>query len=206
VGWAVVAGLGTLGAAVVPGLTRATKVRAERDQHERVERERRRDAIRGRLERWERLRRTADESHERFARAVERCHPGPLRDRLRDMRPEVDRARDRVQDLVELGIDLEGAVADSRHSRPAPTRGGRRKGRSRDDASPATRRLEDQRDEVERRAQDIDTSLASAVAVAFELTLDSIHAPDDRGVDGLVTELETLRDALAELREQPDPA
>jgi hypothetical protein len=206
VGWAIVAGVGTLGATVVPGLNRASKVRAERDQQERVARERRRDAIRGRLERWERLRRTAEESQERFERAVERCHPGPLRDRLRDMRPEVERARDRVDDLVELGIDLEGAVADSRQGRPAPAREGRRKGRAREETNPATRRLEAQRDEVERRAQDIDTSLASAVAVAFELTLDSIHAPDDRGVDGLVTELETLRDALAELRAQPDPA
>ena len=62
------------------------------------------------------------------------------------------------------------------------------------------------RDEVERRAQDIDTSLSTAVAVAFELTLDSIHSPDDRGVDGLVEELESLRDALAELRRRPDPA
>lgn len=58
---------------------------------------------------------------------------------------------------------------------------------------------------MERRAQDIDTSLAASVAVAFELTLDSIHVPDERGVGDLVGELESLRDALAELRARPDP-
>ena len=104
---------------------------------------------------------------------------------------------------INTGPAPQGAVADSRQGRPA--RSGR-KGSKRDERSPTTRRLEDQRDEVERRAQDIDTSLSAAVAVAFELTLDSIHAPAESAVDGLVDELESLRDALAELREQPDPA
>ena len=192
IGWAVVAGLGTLGASMVPGLSRAEKVRSERERQERGSP---RSAARGRSAGAC----TGGSSsaapptvHERFERAVERCHAGPLRDRLGDMRSEVERARDRGHDLVDLGIDLEGAVADSRQGRPA--RQGR-KGARKDERSPATRRLEGQRDEVERRAQDIDTSLSTAVAVAFELTLDSIHAPDDRAVDGLVSELESLRDA-----------
>lgn len=104
--------------------------------------DRRRWAIGDRLDRWEQLRRTADDSAARFGRAAERCAPGPLNERI---------------------------------------------------------------DEVERRAQDIDTSLAAAVAVAFELALDSVHHDVGRGMDDLVAELGSLRDALAELRAEPDP-
>lgn len=184
------------------GVRRALAVHSERDRKRRRDEARRRDAIRGRLERWEALQLTAEESTGRFERAVDRCVPGPLRDRIEEMRPEVARARDRVRDLVALGVDLEEAVLDSR-------RRSRKGGRSA--AVPSaeragTRALERQRDEVERRAQDIDTSLSAAVAVAFELVLDSLDPPSDQEVAGLVTELEHLREALGELRSLPDPA
>lgn len=195
--------------ASIPGLSRAGAVRTTARAEKARAAERRLRAIGSRLEPWERLGEAASDSADRFTRAAERCRAGPLRDRIEGMRPEVDQARVRVEALVALGIDLEEAIAD----RPPPERAkGRRRwgaARERDDAVDAGRgsrsALERQREEVHRRARDIDASLSAAVAVAFELALDSVHADAHRGIDALVEELETLSDALAELRTRPDP-
>lgn len=57
----------------------------------------------------------------------------------------------------------------------------------------------------ERRARDIDASLTAAVAIAFELALDSIDAGTSADIDDLVGELETLSHALSELQSQSNP-
>lgn len=200
-GVALFVGAAVWGAGSIRALMRASGARTEKRAADAAATERLRRAIGDRLDRWEQLRRTADDSAARFGRAAERCAPGPLNQRIDEMRPEVIRARDRVHALVAIGIDLEEARADRRPSAPPPRRksGPRR--------LPVTERdpLAAQIDEVERRAQDIDTSLAAAVAVAFELALDSVHHDVDRGMGDLVAELGSLRDALAELRAEPDP-
>ncbi|HXH56370.1 hypothetical protein [Iamia sp.] len=201
VGLALFLGVAVWGAASIRALMRASDARTRARAVADAARERRRQAIGDRLDRWEQLGRTADDSAARFGRAAERCAPGPLNERIDEMRPEVTRARDRVHALVAIGIDLEEARADRRPSAPPPRRKGGRKRSPVIERDPLTAQI----DEVERRAQDIDTSLAAAVAVAFELALDSVHHDVDRGMDDLVAELGSLRDALAELRAEPDP-
>lgn len=201
---AAVTGILAWGATSVPGLARVRAARAERGAAQARTAERRRDVVGDRLEPWHQRRDAARLLQGRFARACDRCRPGPLRDRLEGMQPDIDEAQHRIDALVDLGMELEEALADERA--PQGTPAGGRSGGARSRSSRRERRaLEVQRDAVERRARDIDASLTAAVAIAFELALDSIDAGASAGIDDLVGELETLSQALSELQGQSNP-
>lgn len=200
----VVVGAGATGVVVaaVPGIRRARRVRAaEREAQQAAER-RRADRLGHRAERWEAIRADAATSARRFRQAVDRCTPGPVHDRLVALAPDVEAARHRVGELVEVGLDLEDALLPP--PPPHPRNRARRSRRQRPEVD--RRAVRARRNEVEREASEAVSSLRAIAALTVEVSTDTLVdvAVGSRLTD-LVVELDALRSALADLRRLGPP-
>jgi hypothetical protein len=168
---------------------------------------------------WRRFVKDAVQGRNRFDEAVSRTPPGPLRDRLVEVGERLASGVDEIWRIAQQGHALAGARRDLgpgqlRRRLEALESGGR----SPDPASEASARaLRAQLDAVERldvtiadaeaRLRILDARLSEAVTRSIELSVQTagtaaVDALDD-DVEGVVGDLEALRQALEEMSQPP---
>jgi hypothetical protein len=175
---------------------------------------------------WRDFVRDALRARDRFAQAVERSRPGPLRERLGDIHRRLDRAVTECWRIAQQGDALEGALGqlrpDAVRAELAQVQAERAgaEGESKaslDRAAEAVRaqlasveRLERVARDARSRLRALDAQLDGAVAQAVELSVSSGDtsrlSPLADDVDSVVGELETLRQALEETSSAPGSA
>jgi hypothetical protein len=170
---------------------------------------------------WRRFVKDAQQAEARFDRAVRGCRPGPLRDRLTDVR---DRIRQGVRECWRIALQghaLQGALKDldinsvdaelssvEVELEHAGREGERRALERTRDAlraqQAAHRRLRDVWNDARDRVRVLNAQLDEAVAQAIELSVGTADAdaaalsPVAGDVDTVVNDLEALRQALEE--------
>lgn len=179
---------------------------------------RRRDPIRPSNLRdpWRTLVRRAVRAQERFEQAVKDTDPGPLRDRLADVGRQVEEATRQCWRIARRGDALDRAVKELDMAGANAQLAGLERDRARwrdhrelqATAEALRRRVESGRrlqavaEQARDRLRRLDAQLDEAVARAIELSLGSLDAgaiqPLGTDIDALVSELESLRQALDE--------
>ncbi|HUQ64425.1 MAG TPA: hypothetical protein VM121_11780 [Acidimicrobiales bacterium] len=165
---------------------------------------------------WKTFVRDAMAASDRFNRAVDQTAPGPLRDRLRQVAGQVATATRECWNVARKGEALDRAVAeldiDDVRRQLAETETDARRAGPGSDIEATAGALRHQLESAERlatvaqqtrdRLRRLDAQLDEAVARAIELSLPASDAgalgPLGSDVDSLVTELESLRQALEE--------
>ena len=175
---------------------------------------------------WRTLVRDAIRARDRFALAVRRVRPGPLRDRLGDVGLRLDRAVTESWRIACQGDALESALRDldstSIRAELAEIQADRdgAQGESRASLERAEQAVRSQLASVDRLARAADDArtrlrvrnaqLDEAVARAVELSVSGVDSsqlqPLSADVDSTVAELESLRQALEETSGPPEPA
>jgi hypothetical protein len=208
---AILAGAPLVGAAAVGAACWAARVAAA------LPRPKRRDVNPAALrEPWRSLVSGAMDAENRFERAVRGTHPGPLRDRLSEVRARVAVAVDECWRIAQRGDSLQAAVAHLdpeglwRELDQCEAELARTPGRS--DVEAAAESIRRQLASAERlqavardardRLRRLDAQLDEAVARAVELSLGALDPaglqPLGSDVESVVGELESLRVALDE--------
>ena len=172
---------------------------------------------------WRHFVRDALRARDRFAQAVHRSRPGPLRDRLEDVGRRLDQAVDECWRIARQGDSLEGALRqldaqavraelDQIRAERAWARGESTASLERAEQSvraqlASVERLERVASDAANRLRVLNAQLDEAVAQAVELSVSSSDSsqlsPLSADVDSVVGELETLRQALEETGRPP---
>jgi hypothetical protein len=168
---------------------------------------------------WRGFVRDAVAASEHFNRAVTQTAPGPLRDRLGEVAGQVAAATSECWHVARKGDALDRAVAEldiddvRRQLAEAEAEGARGSPQAGADLDATASALRHQVESAERlatvaqqtkdRLRRLDAQLDEAVARALELSLNAASnvgalGPLGSDVDGLVAELESLRQALDE--------
>lgn len=171
---------------------------------------------------WRHFVHDALRARDRFARAVERARPGPLRDRLADVGRQLDQAVTECWRIARQGDALDGALgqldagairAELEELRRERAGASDRSRASLDRAEEAVRsqmasveRLERVAGDARSRLRVLNAQLDEAVAQAVELSVSADSSqltPLSADVDTVVSELESLRQALEETSGPP---
>lgn len=171
----------------------------------------------GRLaEPWRTFVRDAQDAADRFERAVRAIPPGPLKDRLAEVRDRIAAGARECWGIAQRGHQLAAAVReldiDGIRRELAHAEAEARRAPQRPELAAAVRSLREQLASAERlagvardtadRLRRLNAQLDEAVARAVELSLDigdlSGLGPLGTSVEGVVGELEALRQALDE--------
>lgn len=135
---------------------------------------------------WRSFVQDAQSARNRFERVVDGVDDGPLRDRLRHIEARIDDGLRACWRIAQSGYELQQTIRDV--------------GRS---ESEAVTRMKAREDETEQKLSALIHNLDESVARAAELStgqLDGLDALTD-DVDGVVGDLEALRQALAEIND-----
>lgn len=167
--------------------------------------------LRNLTEPWRRYLLEAVAARQRFDTAVDECEPGPLRRRLEQIGHRVEDGVAEVDRIARHGSRLDRAIREL--DDPDALRGRLEQARSAPNASPehvealssqlaSTERIVRLAVETRHRLEVLDAQLDEAVARVIELSLRQGDVDDagdlDGHVDGVVTEMESLRLALDE--------
>ena len=162
-------------------------------------------------------------ARDRFAQAVRRARPGPLRDRLGEVGRRLDQAVNESWRIARQGDALEGALRqlDARAVRAELDEVRAERGRATGESKAAleraeqsvraqlasVQRLERVASDARNRLRVLNAQLDEAVAQAVELSVSSGDSsqlrPLSADVDSVVGELESLRQALEETSGPP---
>lgn len=217
---AVLAGLPVAAAALVGALAWAARVALavpRRAPDERIQP----SAV---AEPWRHFVRDALRARDRFAQAVQRSRPGPLRDRLGDVGRRLDQAVTECWRIARQGDSLEGALrqldAQAVRAELGQIRAERARARGESKASleraeqsvraqlASVERLERVAGDARDRLRVLNAQLDQAVAQAVELSVSSSDtsqlSPLSADVDSVLGELESLREALEETSGPPE--